>query len=336
MIINSILLNRIKTLSETEPNNLTRRCAKFSEELGELSAACLAVDDPDGKNYKDLGPQHVKEESVDCLLMAFSTFFDPTIGGTIEELVQLLSKKCDKWENTSHKGVGLNHQTLKTLNDQVVNSRYTDEQITKAQIDQIHEAKTQPEVRTYVLLLRGSVSQTSIIACLNSNGYTQVKDEGGGACDVALFVDVVSKTYYFWYQYHLSFRGDRTFTGSNIRCHTIHSILDLEDKIKQHKVQLEVKVAPVCSASEWYDIYFSGISRKQLTEYLASCGFIDIYPSPPKASIPILSINPTRRLYKFYYIDLHEFEVNDYSHIITAGTINDLSNFINVAINKVN
>lgn len=239
MIINSILLNRIKKLSETEPNNLTRRCAKFSEELGELSAACLAVDDPDGKNYKDLGPQHVKEESVDCLLMAFSTFFDPTIGGTIEELVQLLSKKCDKWENTSHKGVGLNYQTLKELNESVKSN------------------SPEPFTTKHII--------------------------------------------------------DRTYIDKQA-----------------------AEFQPMCSASEWYDIYFSGISYKQMTEYLASCGFIDIYPSPPRTSIPVLMINPTRRLHKFYYIDLHDFEVNDYSHIITAGTINDLSNFINVAINKVN
>lgn len=230
MFINSVLLlERIKKLSETESNNLTRRCAKFSEELGELSAACLAVDDPDGKNYKDLGAQDVKEESVDCLLMAFSTFFDPTVGGTVKELVELLSKKCDKWENTSHKGVKLSNQTLAHLNEMIVNSSYTNDQITKAQID-----------------------------------------------------------------------------------HT-----DPDD----------------C----WYDIDFAGMSKKELTSYLINCGFVNVNMCPHSVNIPILILNPTKRLFKFYHLDLVEWR-NEHckDKILCLNNFNSLSNFINVKINKVN
>ena len=230
MFINSaLLLERIKKLSETEPNNLTRRCAKFSEELGELSAACLAVDDPDGKNYKDLGTQDVKEESVDCLLMAFSTFFDPTVGGTVKELVELLFDKCDKWENTSHKGVKLSNQTLAHLNEMIVNSSYTNDQITKAQID-----------------------------------------------------------------------------------HT-----DPDD----------------C----WYDIDFAGMSKKELTSYLINCGFVNVNMCPHSVNIPILILNPTKRLFKFYHLDLVEWR-NEHckDKILCLNNFNSLSNFINVKINKVN
>lgn len=230
MFINSVLLlERIKKLSETESNNLTRRCAKFSEELGELSAACLAVDDPDGKNYKDLGAQDVKEESVDCLLMAFSTFFDPTVGGTVKELVELLSKKCDNWENTSHKGVKLSNQTLAHLNEMIVNSSYTNDQITKAQID-----------------------------------------------------------------------------------HTDHD-------------------------DGWYDIDFAGMSKKELTSYLISCGFVNVNMCPHSVNIPILILNPTKRLFKFYHLDLVEWR-NEHckDKILCLNNFNSLSNFINVKINKVN
>lgn len=241
MIINSILLNRIKKLSETEPNNLTRRCAKFSEELGELSAACLAVDDPDGKNYKDLGVQDVKEESVDCLLMAFSTFFDPTIGGTIEELVELLSKKCDKWENTSHKGVGLNYQTLKEINESVKQAN-CDDQVTQMYLNKIATAP---------------ITQTSI--------------------------------------------------------------------------------EPIDHHDGWYDIDFAGMSKKELTSYLINCGFVNVNMCPHSVNIPILILNPTKRLFKFYHLDLVEWR-NDHckDKILCLNNFNSLSNFINVKINKVN
>lgn len=95
------VLEKIKELSLLESNSLTRRQVKTMEEMGELSEAVLCVEDPNGTSYKTLTVQDVKEECVDAILCLLSTFYDASINGTTEELLELCVKKCIKWEETS-------------------------------------------------------------------------------------------------------------------------------------------------------------------------------------------------------------------------------------------
>lgn len=311
MFINSaLLLERIKKLSETEPNNLTRRCAKFSEELGELSAACLAVDDPDGKNYKDLGPKDVKEESVDCLLMAFSTFFDPTVGGTVKELVELLSNKCDKWEKTSHKGVKLSNQTLTHINEMMVNSSYIDKQAES----------------WHVFRCVGLINHASLKKSLNDLGYVQMPDEGGGFCNAVLFVNIINKQYKFWYNYDYNFSNQYKAQTT-----TIQDVNDLLYYIEQYD-----KPTPQ-THNGWYAVDFGGITeRKAVVDYLSSCCFTKENCGRDDFAFPILLINPTVRTYKFIHDRSSQLSNKPIPEVRTISGITDLSNFINVAINKVN
>ena len=95
------LFNHIARITnEIDHKSLIERCAKGTEELGELAQAILSYEGVSGCDYKNYGIDHVKEEAVDLLLVAASIFSQA--GGTEPELKDLMKFKMKKWETKAN------------------------------------------------------------------------------------------------------------------------------------------------------------------------------------------------------------------------------------------
>jgi NTP pyrophosphatase (non-canonical NTP hydrolase) len=90
-------LKNIQRLSLCESKNALQRFLKLSEECGELAQEILIAQNASGFHNKHAGPDGIKGEAVDVLLVALSIFF--CHGGSIEELDAISHKKSLKWHN---------------------------------------------------------------------------------------------------------------------------------------------------------------------------------------------------------------------------------------------
>lgn len=89
-------LEHIQRLSLSESKDLSQRFLKLSEECGELAQEILISRNASGFHNKQAGPDGIKGEAVDVLLVALSIFF--CHGGSIEELTAISHKKSLKWQ----------------------------------------------------------------------------------------------------------------------------------------------------------------------------------------------------------------------------------------------
>jgi len=89
-------LLEIKEFSINNKKSLAEIGLKLSEETGEVAQALLSYLGSNGSEYKNLGVEDVKEESVDVIIVALSLFFKA--GGTLEELDNTIVTKANKWK----------------------------------------------------------------------------------------------------------------------------------------------------------------------------------------------------------------------------------------------
>lgn len=89
-------LQKIQSLSLQEPKTLVERMVKLQEESGELAQEVLIANKTSGSQYKSSGPDGIRGECADAILVAMSIFFKT--GGSAEELSRLLDRKAEKWE----------------------------------------------------------------------------------------------------------------------------------------------------------------------------------------------------------------------------------------------
>lgn len=89
------ILNRIKILSLSD--NIYDLIASSSEELGEVAKAVLVEDGKKWKKKKKQLKESSASESVDLTICALAMFYNR--GGTDAELIRILEKKLNKWEN---------------------------------------------------------------------------------------------------------------------------------------------------------------------------------------------------------------------------------------------
>lgn len=91
------VLKEIEELSLVNEKSVEQICMKLAEETGEVNQAALSYLKASGSNYKSLGSEDVKEECADVLMVALSLFYK--VGGTNEELSDLLEFKTTKWKS---------------------------------------------------------------------------------------------------------------------------------------------------------------------------------------------------------------------------------------------
>lgn len=91
------MIERIIKLSKKENKTNEQMLLKLSEEVGEVSQAYLSMAHASGSDYKDKNEKDYQEELVDSLMM-ISTLLVKS-GISKEELLNLLEKKCNKWES---------------------------------------------------------------------------------------------------------------------------------------------------------------------------------------------------------------------------------------------
>jgi NTP pyrophosphatase (non-canonical NTP hydrolase) len=89
-------IKHIQDLSLSESKNPLERFLKLSEECGELAQEILIARNASGFHNKQAGPDGIKGEAVDVLLVALSIFF--CHNGSIEELNALVDSKSLKWQ----------------------------------------------------------------------------------------------------------------------------------------------------------------------------------------------------------------------------------------------
>jgi len=91
----------IEKLSLNESKDPMERFLKLSEECGELAQEILISRNASGFHNKQAGPDGIKGEAVDVLLVALSLFF--CHGGSLDELATTVQKKSLKWQESQAK-----------------------------------------------------------------------------------------------------------------------------------------------------------------------------------------------------------------------------------------
>ncbi len=86
----------IKKLSLQEPKTLLQRMVKLQEEVGELAQEVLVSQNASGTQHKSEGPDGIKGECVDIILVALSIYFSQ--GGQEPDFEKYAEQKCLKWE----------------------------------------------------------------------------------------------------------------------------------------------------------------------------------------------------------------------------------------------
>ena len=94
------LFTWIGFLNKEEDKSTTQKALKLSEEVGEVAEAVLSYSDAPGCGYKGKTHKDVLEEAADVIIVAASLALDV---GNKEELLDTLSKKCNKWESKQGK-----------------------------------------------------------------------------------------------------------------------------------------------------------------------------------------------------------------------------------------
>lgn len=94
-------LDLILEISKKEQKNLYERFIKLSEECGELAQEILIKNRAFGLRHKTPGADGIKGECVDILLTVLSIYF--LDGGDMQELDDLVQKKCQKWQSVQEK-----------------------------------------------------------------------------------------------------------------------------------------------------------------------------------------------------------------------------------------
>ncbi len=87
---------KLRIISKREPKTLVERGLKLTEENGELAAEIFKLIGKKKTNQtKKETLAHLKEEAVDCLIMAMDILVK--VGVTDKEITKLLKAKMDKW-----------------------------------------------------------------------------------------------------------------------------------------------------------------------------------------------------------------------------------------------
>ena len=96
---------QVKKLSLQEPKTLLQRMVKLQEEVGELAQEVLIDQKASGSQHKSEGPDGIKGECVDIILVALSIYFSQ--GGNEVDFEKHAEQKCLKWEKHQLKQVDM-------------------------------------------------------------------------------------------------------------------------------------------------------------------------------------------------------------------------------------
>lgn len=99
IVINNLILNKIKELTLKDNKTLVERALKTSEECGELAQATLSYEKVNGTEYKELTQENVIEEAVDTLLCTISMMYHVDSTFNEDKLNSIINEKLLKWES---------------------------------------------------------------------------------------------------------------------------------------------------------------------------------------------------------------------------------------------
>lgn len=85
------------TLKDLSKKNVFHLLASTTEELGEFSRELKIEQKVHGNTYKK-PDEGTKAEAVDLIICALSLFY--ACGGTNAQMLNIMEKKLDKWENS--------------------------------------------------------------------------------------------------------------------------------------------------------------------------------------------------------------------------------------------
>lgn len=91
----------IQKLSLQEHKTLLQRMVKLQEEVGELAQEVLIHEKASGSQHKVEGPDGIKGECVDVILVALSIYFAQ--GGNPADFEAYAAQKAKKWEKNQIK-----------------------------------------------------------------------------------------------------------------------------------------------------------------------------------------------------------------------------------------
>jgi NTP pyrophosphatase (non-canonical NTP hydrolase) len=89
-----------REISLDDHKTLTQLSLKVAEECGELAEAVLSYTEAPGNKYKGLAVEHVAEEAVDTMIVAWAVLFK--IGVSDSAIATLVRRKLTKWDNNNH------------------------------------------------------------------------------------------------------------------------------------------------------------------------------------------------------------------------------------------
>lgn len=85
----------LKDLSVSDKKSLQEFLLKLMEESGELAESVMSSLKMDGTEYKNKTVENVKEESIDCMIVALAIYFKS--GGKEKDLSGKVHDKLVKW-----------------------------------------------------------------------------------------------------------------------------------------------------------------------------------------------------------------------------------------------
>ena len=91
------LIDKILQISnEKEGKTKLQLTVKIMEELGELAEAMLSHENITGSEYKNKDIDHVKEEVIDVIIVAFA--LTAKLEMTTDEIKSIIERKLVKWQ----------------------------------------------------------------------------------------------------------------------------------------------------------------------------------------------------------------------------------------------
>jgi NTP pyrophosphatase (non-canonical NTP hydrolase) len=104
-LMNSELLNFIKTLSENDTKNLCQKTLKTTEEVGELAKAVLPFENAAGTLHRFSDRSKILDNVADVMLSAISIAYDLKFSN--EEIERAMVDKSEKWHGIQVKEKGI-------------------------------------------------------------------------------------------------------------------------------------------------------------------------------------------------------------------------------------